>query len=196
MKPFSYYIIYKPFQVLSQFSKEGDKKTLGDYFNVEKDVYPVGRLDYDSEGLLILTNDKLLNHRLLNPNFKHSREYYVQVDGSITIDAINKLQLGVNITIDGKIYKTKPATARVLENPVVYERNPLIRFRKDIPTSWIGLTLTEGKNRQVRKMTASVGFPTLRLIRKSIESICLDEMKPGDIISLSKKSLYKKLFNE
>ena len=196
MKSFSYYIIYKPFQVLSQFSKEGDKKTLGDYFNVEKDVYPVGRLDYDSEGLLILTNDKLLNHRLLNPNFKHNREYFVQVDGSITEDAINKLQQGVNITIDGKIYKTKPATARVLENPVVWERTPPIRFRKDIPTSWIGLTLIEGKNRQVRKMTASVGFPTLRLIRNSIENICLDEMKPGDIISLSQKSLYKKIFNE
>ena len=196
MKSFSYYIIYKPFQVLSQFSKEGEKKTLGDYFNVEKDVYPVGRLDYDSEGLLILTNDKLLNHRLLNPNFKHNREYFVQVDGSITEDAINKLQQGVNITIDGKIYKTKPATARVLENPVVWERTPPIRFRKDIPTSWIGLTLIEGKNRQVRKMTASVGFPTLRLIRNSIENICLDEMKPGDIISLSQKSLYKKIFNE
>jgi 23S rRNA pseudouridine2457 synthase len=181
--------------VLSQFSKEGDKKTLADFFDVEKDVYPVGRLDYDSEGLLILTNDKQLNHRLLNPIFKHQKEYWVQVDGAITDDAINTLQLGVTINVDGKLYNTKPAIAKVLDNPIVYERTPPIRFRKDIPTSWISLILTEGKNRQVRKMTAAVGFPTLRLIRNSIENIYLGAMKPGEIIELSKASIYKKLFN-
>ena len=182
--------------MLSQFSKEGDKKTLADFFNVEKDIYPVGRLDFDSEGLLILTNDKQLNYRLLNPDFKHRREYYVQVDGTINDDAINKLQQGVTINIDGKLCNTKPAIARLLENPIVCERNPPIRFRKDIPTSWISLILTEGKNRQVRKMTAAIGFPTLRLIRNSIENICLDAMQPGEIISLSKSTIYKKLFNE
>ena len=196
MKTYSYYIIYKPFQVLSQFSKEGDKKTLADFFKVEKDVYPVGRLDYDSEGLLILTNDKQLNHRLLNPVFKHKKEYWVQVDGAITDDAIKQLKKGVAINVDGKQYQTKPATASLLNNPAVCERNPPIRFRKDIPTSWISLTITEGKNRQVRKMTAAVGFPTLRLIRNQIENISLDTMKPVEMIELSKASIYKKLFNE
>lgn len=182
--------------MLSQFSKEGDKKTLADFFDVEKDVYPVGRLDYDSEGLLILTNDKLLNHRLLNPHFEHKREYYVQVDGAINTVAIAKLQQGVSINIDGKLHNTKPTSATILINPIVCERTPPIRFRKDIPTSWISLILTEGKNRQVRKMTAAVGFPTLRLIRNRIENVCLDNMKPADIIQISKASLYIKLFNE
>ena len=182
--------------MLSQFSKEGDKKTLADFFDVEKDVYPVGRLDYDSEGLLILTNDKQLNHRLLNPIFKHQKEYWAQVDGAITADAMKQLQKCVLINVDGKQYQTKPATVSLLSNPKVCERNPPIRFRKDIPTSWISLILTEGKNRQVRKMTADVGFPTLRLIRNSIENIYLDTMKPGEIIELSKASIYKKLFNE
>jgi len=182
--------------VLSQFSKEGDKKTLADFFDVEKDVYPVGRLDYDSEGLLILTNDKQLNHRLLNPIFNHKREYYAQVDGAITDDAIHTLQQSVPINIDGKLYNTKPTLAKVLDNPIVCERTPPIRFRKEIPTSWISLILTEGKNRQVRKMTAAVGFPTLRLIRNSIENIYVDAMKPGEIIRLSSSSIYKKLFNE
>jgi 23S rRNA pseudouridine2457 synthase len=196
LKTYSYYIIYKPFQVLSQFSKEGDKKTLADFFKVGKDVYPVGRLDYDSEGLLILTNDKQLNHRLLNPVFKHKKEYWVQVDGAITDDAIEQLAKGVSISVEGKQYQTKPATVRILDNPVVCERNPPIRFRKDIPTSWISLTITEGKNRQVRKMTAVVGFPTLRLIRKQIENISLNTMQPREMMELSKAAIYKKLFNE
>jgi len=196
LKPYSYYIIYKPFQVLSQFSKEGDKKTLADFFNVEKDVYPVGRLDFDSEGLLILTNDKQLNHRLLNPIFKHKKEYWVQIDGAVTSDAIKQLEEGVSINVDGKQYQTKPATVSILSNPVVCERTPPIRFRKDIPTSWISITITEGKNRQVRKMTAAVGFPTLRLIRNKIENISLDAMQPGEMIEISKASIYKKLFDD
>ena len=196
MKQQRYYIIYKPFQVLSQFSAIENKKTLGNLFDVEKDIYAVGRLDYDSEGLLILTNDKSLNQKLLHPTNKHLREYWVQVEGTITKDALKKLAEGVNISIDGNIYKTKPAKVSILIEPLVYERNPPIRFRKNIATSWISLILTEGKNRQVRKMTATVGFPTLRLIRNSIEDIYLDVMKPGEIISLSKASLYKKLFNE
>src|SRR3954467_9025562 len=103
----SYFIIYKPYLVLSQFSAEGDKQTLANFFDVPKDVYPVGRLDYDSEGLLILTNDKQLNHCLLNPQFEHEREYYVQVDGNITIEALNELSNGVVINVDGKNHKTK-----------------------------------------------------------------------------------------
>lgn len=191
-----YYIIYKPFQVLCQFSKEENKKTLGDFFRVEKDVYPVGRLDYDSEGLLILTNDKQINHKLLNPKYNHKKTYWVQVDGVITNEAIQKLQLGILINVDGKNYKTKKCSVNLFDvEPSVCERFPPIRFRKNSPTSWIALTLQEGKNRQVRKMTAAVGFPTLRLIRYSIENILLNEMKPGDIIQLSQKKIYQQLFN-
>ncbi len=196
MKQQRYYIIYKPFQVLSQFSVIENKKTLGNLFDVEKDIYAVGRLDYDSEGLLILTNDKSLNQKLLHPTNKHLREYWVQVEGTITKDALKKLAEGVDISIDGNIYKTKPAKANLLIEPLVNERNPPIRFRKNIATTWISLQLTEGKNRQVRKMTATVGFPTLRLIRNSIEQLSINKMQPGDIISLSKSSIYKKLFNE
>lgn len=180
---FRYFIFYKPYEVLSQFSKEGDKKTLADYFPfVEKDIYPVGRLDYDSEGMLLLTNDKQLTHRLLEPKYKHQRTYYVQVEGLITSEALQQLEDGVTISINGKQHHTANAIAKLLENePKLPERNPPIRFRKNIPTSWIALTLTEGKNRQVRKMTAAVGFPTLRLVRYSVGNINVDGMGSGDI---------------
>lgn len=157
-------------------------------------MYAIGRLDYDSEGLLILTNDKAFNHRLLNPKFEHEREYWVQVDGAITDDAIGQLQQGVDITIDGKIYRTKRCKAkRLQEDIMVPERNPPIRFRKEIPTPWISMILTEGKNRQVRKMTAKVGYPTLRLIRHRIVDIELGNMQPGDGVELNKKTIYAKL---
>ena len=129
-----------------------------------------------------MTNDKKLNHRLLNPAFGHEREYWVQVDGNISQQAIDQLQLGVTINVDGKNYHTKKCKAALFTlDPTVPERNPPIRFRKNIPTSWIALTLTEGKNRQVRKMTAAVGFPTLRLIRYRIGSINIDGLMPGEI---------------
>jgi 23S rRNA pseudouridine2457 synthase len=193
----SYFIIYKPYMVLSQFSKEGDKKTLADFFDVPKDVYPVGRLDSDSEGLLILTNDKTLNHRLLNPQFAHEREYWVQVDGVITEEEIKQLSNGVDINVEGKNHRTHKCKAEIFkEEPFVPVRIPPIRFRKEIPAPWIKLILTEGKNRQVRKMTASVGFPTLRLIRYRIEKINAGGMEPGDMIELTKKDMYKNLFNE
>ncbi|TKK70920.1 pseudouridine synthase [Ilyomonas limi] len=189
-----YFIIYKPYLVLSQFTSQQGQQTLADFFHVPKDVYAVGRLDYDSEGLLILTNDSALNHRLLNPAFEHERAYWVQVDGTITEQAIQQLQQGVEINIDGKMYKTKPCTARLLGNDLsVPERNPPVRFRKEIPAPWIELILREGKNRQVRKMTAKAGFPTLRLIRQRIVHIELGTMQPGDMIELSKKTAYKKL---
>lgn len=181
-----YFIFFKPYQVLSQFSPEGDKQTLSDFFpGIAKDVYPVGRLDYDSEGLLVLTNDKALTHRLLDPGFAHRRTYWVQVEGSITTEAIQKLEHGVLINVNGKQYKTQPAGAEIFSlAPDLPDRNPPIRFRKNIPTSWISLTLTEGKNRQVRRMTAAVGFPTLRLIRYSIGKITIDGMQPGGHIRL------------
>jgi len=176
-----YFVFYKPFNVLSQFSPEGEKKTLADFFKgISKNIYPVGRLDYDSEGLLLLTDDKDLNHQLLDPKFAHQRTYWVQVDGDINEEAIRKLQAGVEIKLNGKIYKTKKALAEKIEVPQnIPERNPPVRFRKNIPTSWIALTLIEGKNRQVRHMTAAVGFPTLRLIRYSIGKLTIEGITPG-----------------
>src|SRR5688500_12347069 len=130
-----YYSIYKPFQVLSQFSVEGSKQTLKNIYHFPTDVYPVGRLDYDSEGLLIITNDKSLNHKLLNPAFGHEREYWVQVEGQITAEALEQLRGGVDISIEGGRYHTARCMAMVFTvTPPVAERNPPIRFRKNIPT--------------------------------------------------------------
>jgi 23S rRNA pseudouridine2457 synthase len=180
--------------VLSQFTPENGKACLKDFFEVPKDVYPVGRLDYDSEGLLLLTNDKTLNHRLLHPDFAHEREYRVQVEGLITNDALQLLNAGITINVDGKPFLTKPAKAsRLPDHIVIPERKPPIRFRQHIPTSWIKLVITEGKNRQVRKMTAAVGFPTLRLIRFRIASLTLDLMFPGDMIDMNQNDVYGKL---
>ena len=191
-----YFITYKPFQVLSQFSPAEGKTTLAAYCRVPSDVYPVGRLDYDSEGLLLLTNDTALNHRLLHPSFRHEREYWVQVEGLITPGALSALAEGMDISIDGKSYHTQVCKASAFPDaPPVPERTPPIRFRQNIPTSWITLALTEGKNRQVRRMTAKAGFPTLRLIRYRIEQIRLDGLSPGDCLPLSRKTVYEKLFD-
>lgn len=190
-----YYAFYKPFQVLTQFSPEDGKQTLANYLShLPKDIYPAGRLDYDSEGLLILTNDKTLTNKLLNPQQEHRKTYWVQVEGIITMQAINELKKGVTININGKAYKTKPAVAEPMTTePEVPERNPPIRFRKNIPVSWLSLTITEGKNRQVRKMTAAVGFPTLRLIRHSIGNINTGSLLPGEGRYITKQEL-KQLF--
>lgn len=191
-----YFIAYKPYKVLSQFSKHESKKTLSDFFSLPLDVYPVGRLDEDSEGLLLLTNDKKLNHLLLNPLFKHEREYYVQAEGVITAEAVMQLQQGVDISVDNKVYHTKPAQVSVLkEAPALPTRNPPIRFRKSVPDTWVSITLTEGKNRQVRKMFAAVGFPVLRLVRVRIEKIKVGNMQPGEICELNRDIIYKKLLH-
>jgi 23S rRNA pseudouridine2457 synthase len=188
---FYYFALYKPFEVLSQFSPEGNKKTLKDCMDVPTDVYPVGRLDYDSEGLLILTNDKSLNAALLLPSQAHERTYLVQVEGRITVEAMNALSTSVTISVNGKQYKTRPAKLSLLSaEPTIPDRFPAIRYRKNIPTSWIRLTLTEGKNRQVRKMTAAVGFPTLRLIRYSIGNFNIEGWSSGELRSFSKKELF------
>jgi 23S rRNA pseudouridine2457 synthase len=156
---------------------------------------PVGRLDFDSEGLLILSNDKKLNHRLLHPSFVHIREYWVQVDGQITPAAMQQLQHGIDISVDGKSYRTRKCTGSIFESaPSVPERVPPIRYRKDIPTSWIKLLLTEGKNRQVRKMTAAVGFPALRLIRYRIVNCTIDGLQPGEMRILTKAEVHHLLF--
>ena len=192
-----YFIAYKPYQTLSQFSAVPGKKTLADFFDVPGDIYPVGRLDEDSEGLLILTNDSKLNHRLLNPSFEHEREYWVQVEGDISDDAVRQMQQGLQLSIKGKAHNTKPSVVTKFDTaPQVEPRIPPVRYRASIPTSWIKIILREGKNRQVRKMTAKVGFPTLRLIRYCIENITLENMKPGSMIEVSKKTIYKKLFHE
>lgn len=190
-----YYLIYKPFGMLSQFSKEGDKPTLADLdFDFPSDVYPVGRLDADSEGLLLLTNDKQLNHRLLNPKFRHNRTYYIQVEGLLTDEACQKLSQGVTISVDGKPYHSLTANAQLLvPEPNLPLRTPPIRYRASIPTSWLAITLHEGKNRQVRKMTAAVGFPTLRLVRWAIESITAEGMLPGEVRELTRAELMRAL---
>lgn len=191
---FRYFIIYKPFQVISGFTAEAGKTSLKDLFDLPVDIYPVGRLDFDSEGLLLLTNDSSLNHRILHPGFAHEREYWAQVEGEITGTALQLLSTGVTISLDGKKYLTGKARASRFEMPpVVPERNPPIRYRKNIPVSWISLILQEGKNRQVRRMTAAVGFPTLRLVRYRIGSLTIQSMQPGDLIELSKKQCYQGL---
>jgi 23S rRNA pseudouridine2457 synthase len=187
---FQYLIFYKPFQVLCQFSPEGERKTLANYLDVPKDVYPVGRLDYDSEGLVLLTNDKTLNAQLLLPGKGHQKEYWVQVEGELTDEAINRLSKGVTIRIDGKEHKTLPAIAKRIEQPpTLPPRMPPIRFRAHIPTSWLSLTLHEGKNRQVRRMTAAVGFPTMRLVRWRIGRLSLAGLDPGDYRFISRNEI-------
>ena len=176
--------------MLSQFTPEGNHQTLADLaITFDKDIYPVGRLDADSEGLLLLTNDKSLTNKLLSPQFKHYRTYWVQVDGDIDKIAVDKLSEGVTISVDGKKYDTLPAKAKKIFEPTLPERNPPVRFRKNIPTSWVEISLIEGKNRQVRKMTAAVNFPTLRLVRSAIESLKLGTMQPGDIKQIGFKEL-------
>ena len=192
-----YFTIYKPFQVLTQFTSQTGKSTLADYFKVPGNVYPVGRLDYDSEGLLILTDDVKINHRLLHPLHQHEREYWVQVEGQVTKETVADLCRGVSISIDGKLHKSQPVKASIFNtDPQVPERNPAIRFRKNIPTSWLSLSLTEGKNRQVRRMTAKVGYATLRLIRYRIENITLEGLQPGEMKEWKQHEIYKALFNE
>jgi 23S rRNA pseudouridine2457 synthase len=191
---YAYYIIYKPFGVLSQFSPSDGKMVLKDFFDVPVDVYPVGRLDADSEGLLILTNDKALNHLLLDPLRNHEREYFVQVEGQITQEALDQLQSGVTIRVNDKNWTTQKCVASLLiKPPKLPERNPPIRVRKTIPDSWISMVLQEGKNRQVRKMTAAVGFPTLRLVRYRIERINIDNLRSGEMYMLGGKELYNLL---
>lgn len=182
---FSYYVINKPFDVLSQFTDGLGRKTLSKYLGNIKDVYPVGRLDLDSEGLLLLTNDTQLTNFILNPANNHEREYLCQIEGKPNASELEKLEQGV--IIEKKL--TLPAKAKIVENPIVWDRIPPIRERKNIPTCWISLTLVEGRNRQVRKMTASIGHPTLRLIRVRIKNILLNDLQPGKLRALSEEEV-------
>ena len=165
----------KPFQVLSQFTDQSDRTTLANYIN-SKGFYPAGRLDYDSEGLLLLTNDGQLQHQIAHPNKKTYKTYFAQLEGTISEEAINQLRKGVALK-DGQ---TKPAKVNKVKEPQFWDRTPPIRERKDKPTTWIKMSIGEGKNRQVRRMTAAVGYPTLRLIRTEIGEWKLGELPPGE----------------
>jgi 23S rRNA pseudouridine2457 synthase len=167
-------LLNKPYNVLCQFTDDGGRKTLADYIPL-KNVYAAGRLDYDSEGLVILTDDGRVQNLISNPVHKLEKTYWVQVEGIPDEEAIIKLRTGVLLK-DGI---TKPAEAKLIDEPHVQERNPPIRKRKNIPTSWIELIITEGRNRQVRRMTASVGYPTLRLIRFAIGEWSITGINPG-----------------
>lgn len=175
----------KPFGVLSQFTPEAGHPAL-DQFGFPPGIYAAGRLDHDSEGALLLTDDGKLIKRLLDPKFEHPRTYLAQVEGEITEEAVRRLSAGVTI----KGYRTKPCTAEIASEPEwLWPRNPPVRFRANIPTSWVRLTLIEGKNRQVRHMTAAVGFPTLRLIRTRIGNVELDDLQPGQWRAVTEKIL-------
>jgi 23S rRNA pseudouridine2457 synthase len=173
--PFRYIKLFKPYDVLTQFTDAGGRATLKDLVPVPG-IYPVGRLDRDSEGLLLLTDDGRLAHRLTDPRYEHPRTYLVQVERVPALEALEALRSGIELG-DGP---TRPVEADLLsEPPLLPDRPEPIRFRKNVPTAWLRLVLREGRNRQVRRMTAAVGHPTLRLVRVAIGPVTLDDLQPG-----------------
>lgn len=161
---------------MCQFTDDSGRATLANFIDMPR-VYAAGRLDYDSEGLILLTGDGRLQQQISDPRFKMPKTYWVQVEGEISDEALNQLQRGVALK-DGP---TKPAKARrLIDSPPLWDRNPPVRFRANIPTSWIELEISEGRNRQVRRMTAAVGFPTLRLVRAAIGEWQLADLQPGE----------------
>jgi 23S rRNA pseudouridine2457 synthase len=165
----------KPFGIACKFSPEPGGKTLADYIDVRR-VYPAGRLDTDSEGLMLLTDDGVLQARIAEPKYKIAKVYWAQVEGSPSKTALDQLRQGVSLGD----FTTQPANANLIEEPPgLWPRDPPIRYREKIPTAWIELTIYEGKNRQVRRMTAKVGFPTLRLIRAVIGKVSVEGLAPG-----------------
>lgn len=191
-KAFKYYIFHKPKGVLSQFTKEHGKKALCDLISVPNDVYPIGRLDEDSEGLLLLSNNKNVNALLLDPANKHWRTYFVQVAGQITNKALKELEKGMDIAVKGMVHSTLPAKAKKTKQPG-YISNQEVSEKS---TTWIKLSLQEGKYHQVRKMTAKVGFPTLRLIRTHVEDLELGTLKEGELKQIDKVMFTNKLHLE
>ncbi len=172
-------LLNKPYGVICQFSRDGLHPTLADYIQLPG-FYPAGRLDTDSEGLVLLTDDGRLQHRITDPKHKLPKVYWVQVEGVPGESALHQLRSGVRLSD----FTTQPAAAELMDEPPgLWQRDPPIRFRKNIPTSWLRLTIREGKNRQVRRMTAAVGFPTLRLIRYAIGAWTLDGVAPGQYLS-------------
>lgn len=182
---YQYFILNKPYGVLSQFTDKLNRKTLSGFYEFPKDVYPVGRLDMDSEGLLLLSNDKEMVDFLLNPVNRHEKEYYAQVEGIPEEADLRKLEEGV--LIEGK--KTLPAKAKRIEDPGFPPRKPPIFPRKNKSVCWISVIVTEGRYRQVRKMTAAVGYPTLRLVRVRIKNIKLGNLIPGNVRELNQDEI-------
>ena len=181
-----YILFYKPYAVLSQFSSEPGKQTLKDFLSLPKDIYPVGRLDYDSEGLLLLTNDNVIKNKLTDPKFEHPKTYLAQVERIPDEEALQQLRTGV--VIEGT--KTKPAEIELLsEEPILPPRSIPIRFRKNVPTAWVKVVLHEGRNRQVRKMTAAVGHPTLRLMRIKIGGLEIENLRPGEWKEITRRQI-------
>ncbi len=182
-------LLNKPHQVLCQFTDPDGRATLADYVSTQK-VYPAGRLDYDSEGLLLLTDDGQLQARISQPSSKTRKFYWAQVEGTASDEQIAALIKGVNLK-DGM---AKAVAAKIIEPPsMLWERDPPIRYRKNVVDSWIEIGLTEGRNRQVRRMTAAVGLPTLRLIRYSIGSWTLDNLAPGTVREISTQDAWRAL---
>ncbi len=181
-----HYKLYKPYGYLSQFinnqSRRKNKKLLGDLYNFHPDTMPIGRLDQNSEGLLLLTTNGKLSYKILKGNTE--KEYWVQVDGEIRQNAIETLRKGIEISIYGKLYKTKPCKVHRIEVPDLPQPQHPIKPQGRNSTSWLSITLTEGKFRQVRKMTAKVGFPTLRLVRVRIGNEKIEQMKPEDVLEM------------
>ena len=186
LKNYRYIAFYKPYGVLCQFTGESDDRTLSE-FGLPSEVYAVGRLDKDSEGLLFLTNDGAFNHKVASPKFNKLKTYLVQVERVPIESDLDKLRKGVLI----KGGMTKPAKVHLLGDLDIPERNPPIRFRKSVPTCWLELKISEGKNRQVRRMTAAIGHPTLRLIRTHIASLSLDSLKEGEWRDVTKEEVFR-----
>jgi len=176
-KELKYFVLNKPYGYLSQFTDKLNRKTLSNLKNIPKNIYPIGRLDIDSEGLLLISNDKLLVDYLLNPQNLHEKEYLAQVEEIPTEEEMIKFRKG--LVIENK--KTLPAKIEIVTPFNISERVPPIRKRMNIPVCWLKIVITEGRNRQVRKMTASIGHPTLRLIRTRIKNLILGDLKPGEI---------------
>ena len=167
-------VFNKPYQVMSQFTDEGHRKTLGDYISIPQ-VYPAGRLDYDSEGLMLLTDSGSLQHKISHPKFKLSKKYWVHVEGMSTDKHCEALLAGVDLK-DGL---ARALSCKILAEPALWKRNPPIRSRKTVSDTWLEIVINEGRNRQVRRMTAAVGLPTLRLVRTAIGGWTLGDLKPG-----------------